>query len=185
MCSFFDESIPERNKNALPPRTGLTVKQIDRLLEINAEVREYLRNKYSRDDDMVNYYSNGLDEECMRFLYRIPEGLHSIDADELELDRNRNVISFHELKRIDYNSWKIYCGFHSMLPHNPTEDRILKELKYSDKPVQNYIVWFEGGKDRTEGFDKFIVQNVSTKKYENLNSLGKFQEWRKSLRSVC
>ncbi len=184
MCSFFDESIPERDANALPPRTGLTVKQIDRLLEINAEVREYLFLKYSCNDPMVNYYSSGLEEESMRFLYRIPEGLLSIDVDELELDGKRDVISFHELKRIDYNSWKIYSGYHSMLPHNPTEDRILKELKYSDKPVQNYIVCVEGGKDRTEGFDKFIVQNVSTKKYENFDSLGKFQEWRKSLRMM-
>lgn len=146
----------------------LTQDKIKRLLELNKEIRNYLFETYhdheTRIDNMVYWYNAGLEEEYLRLLFRLPDGVKNIDLDCIELGNKGNIIAITEFKR--------------GLSKDPTYAQIKTLTELKEKIcVPCYVLGFN---------DKFNLFNIteisSTKKILRIKGLDQLWKWRYKLR---
>lgn len=149
-------------------RTGLSLEKINFFLELNAEVRTYLTNKYPTDF-RVNWYVAGVEEEYIRLMFRLPEGVKNIDLDCVEIRSRKGIVAFIEFKRklLESSSKKQICTY--------AAKQVMLQLERSmNTPC--YVLRFDSS------FQKFQIFRISDSEH-NYDSFT-FEEinnWRRNL----
>lgn len=156
-------------------RTGIPIDKIEHLLSLNEEVRQYLKEKYPKEQ-IVNWYVAGLKEEYIRLLFRLPEGVKNIDLDCVEISSAKGIIAFLEFKRgllIDPEKRSPYGKKQNICTY--AGKCVLTELeKSTGKP--GYVLRFN------DAFQKFQIFRITDNTHNyNEFTLNEIWEWRRSL----